>query len=371
MPFCVCKCRYCDFLSFACPNDSILNEYTRALIQEIRLRSEPYHFKQVDTVYIGGGTPSLLSPSDIGNLMTAVDEYFNLSTDPEITIEANPGSLTEEKLDAYLNNGINRLSIGVQSFDNNILNILGRAHNKNDAIDAVRTAKKAGFDNINLDLMFGIPAQTMKSWKDSVQACIFTKPEHVSLYSLEVAEGTPMYKMIYEDKILELLPEQTDREMYHEALRMLNDAGYRQYEISNCALPGHESRHNLKYWSYDEYLGLGPGASSFIGGDRLRNYSKMSEYLKAVKEYRPPVDEEQSFTYSKREEMGIFTFTALRTNAGLNFRRFKEVFGTDFYRVYPREKVLKYKGLLVEESDGIHLTERGMDTSNVIMAEFV
>ena len=256
VPFCRKKCRYCDFLSFECNDDSLLTEYSSALIREIQLRYREWPYRVVDSIYIGGGTPSIMPAEDMVRILSEVREHFLLDNDCEITIEANPATLTEEKLEAYLNAGINRISIGVQSFDNAILSLLGRIHDKNDAFKAIRMAKKAGFDNINIDLMFGIPGQTMKKWRDTVRQCLFLEPEHISLYSLQLEEGTPLYKMVHTQKLLTELSPETDRTMYHDALQMMESAGYEQYEISNAARPGFESRHNLKYWSYQEYLGL-------------------------------------------------------------------------------------------------------------------
>lgn len=289
IPFCAKKCRYCDFLSFGCSDSKALSEYAQALIQEIRTRSKDWCFRDVDTVYIGGGTPSLLSAWDMGKIMDALYDNFNISKEAEITIEGNPATLSDEKMERYLRKGINRLSLGVQSFENDVLRYLGRIHDKNDAFTSFQRAKRAGFSNINMDVMFAIPGQSMKMWADTVRQCIFLKPSHISLYSLQIEEGTEFYEL-YKDGKMEAVPESQDREMYHKALAMMKEAGYKHYEISNAAMPGCESRHNLKYWSYAEYLGLGLGASSFVGGSRFKNTSRMHEYLTAIREHTAPVD---------------------------------------------------------------------------------
>ena len=190
IPFCVRKCRYCDFLSFRCEDDGILRGYTEALLKEMEHTRSRVRYRYADSVYIGGGTPSILSAWDMGKILETLRESFNITDDAEITIEANPATLTDEKLERYLRKGANRLSIGVQSFDNRLLELLGRIHNKNDALYTFQKAKKAGFENINLDLMFGIPGQTMKMWKDTVRECVFLRPAHISLYSLQIEEGT-------------------------------------------------------------------------------------------------------------------------------------------------------------------------------------
>ena len=340
-------------------------------MKEMGIRAEQWRYREVDSVYIGGGTPSLLSPWDIGRLMDCLNDNFNITEDAEITIEANPATLSDEKMERYLRKGINRLSIGVQSFENSVLKVLGRIHDKNDAFYAFQRARKAGFDNINLDIMFGVPGQTMKMWKDTVRQCTFLRPEHISLYSLQIEEGTEMYDMVYRDGSLEPVPDVIDREMYHTALKMLRRAGYDHYEISNAAVPGRESRHNMKYWSYVEYMGIGLGASSFVEGSRFRNCSRMSDYIKAIKEDVEPVDVNSVEHYSVTEEMGIFMFTGLRKTEGVDLNEFRQIFGKDLFSVYDRGMLERYKGMLVLDGDRIYISERGMDISNRIMTEFV
>ncbi len=347
-----------------------MSEYAQALIQEIKISSEKWCFRDVDTVYIGGGTPSLLSSWDVGKIMDALRDNFNINREAEITIEANPATLSDEKMDLYLRKGINRLSLGVQSFDNDVLRYLGRIHDKNDAFSSFQRAKRAGLENINMDIMFAIPGQTMKMWADTVRQCIFLEPSHISLYSLQIEEGTEFYEM-YKDGSMTPVPEIQDREMYHKALSMIKEAGYKHYEISNAALAGCESKHNLKYWSYAEYLGLGLGASSFVDGKRFKNTSKMKEYLAAIRNKTVPIDKNGIENYTQREEMGIFVFTALRKAEGFRLDHFKHVFQTDFFDVYDPNILKKYKGLLIYADDRLYLSEHGMDISNRIMAEFV
>jgi len=371
IPFCARKCKYCDFLSFACSDSDVLTEYSNALIQEIKIRSQDWCFKEVNSIFIGGGTPSLVSAWDMGRILDTVRDYFNVTADAEITIEANPATLTDEKLERYLRKGVNRLSMGVQSFDNNILGFMGRIHNKNDAFYTFQRAKKAGFENINLDLMFGIPGQSMKTWKDTVRQCTFLRPTHISLYSLQVEKGTEFYKMMYEDEIIDPVPEITDREMYHTALRMLRTAGYDHYEISNACLPGYRSTHNMKYWSYDEYLGLGLGASSFANGTRFSNTNVMFDYIEAIKASVSPVDAGSVEKYSRREEMGVYVFTGLRKTEGISMEHFRRTFGVNFFDVYDVNVLNKYRGMLIHAGDRLYLSERGIDISNKIMMEFV
>ena len=371
IPFCVRKCKYCDFLSFGCDDSKVLSEYTKALMQEIKIRGKDWQDRQVDSIFIGGGTPSLLSPWDIGQLMDCLRDNFNITEDAEITIEANPATLTDEKLERYLRKGINRLSIGVQSFENYILQTLGRIHSKNDAYYSIKRAQKMGFENINIDIMFGIPGQTMKMWKDTVRETIFMRPAHISLYSLQVEEGTEFYKMIYQDGTMKLPDEGLDRDMYHTALRMMKTAGYEHYEISNGALSGSQSRHNLKYWSYEEYLGLGLGASSFANGIRFKNCDHMFDYIEAIKSNVAPVDAGSVEHFSEQEEMGVYTFTGLRKAEGISLEKFRKTFRHNFFNVYDKSIVEKYKGKLILDGDRLYLSEEGMDISNQIMAEFL
>lgn len=340
-------------------------------MEEIKIKAEDWHYRKVDSIFIGGGTPSLLSEADISKLLDCIRDNFNVDENAEITIEVNPATVSPDKLEKYLNKGINRLSIGVQSFENHVLQILGRIHSKNDAFNCIQKAQKAGFKNINVDIMFGIPGQSMKMWKDTVRQAIFLRPTHISLYSLQIEEGTEMYSKVYETEEYEPVSVDVDREMYHTALRMMRTAGYEHYEISNAALPGYESKHNMKYWSYDEYLGLGLGASSFADGVRYKNCESMYDYIQAIKKKTAPIDAGSIEKYSRREEMGIFAFTGLRKAEGVDLRQFKSVFGVEFFDVYDKRLVQRFEGKLVLEDDRLFLTENGMDVSNRIMAEFI
>ena len=371
IPFCRKKCKYCDFLSFPCTSEQVYREYVTALCMEMDSRREDCESYVIDSVFIGGGTPSLISPEDIRRLRDTVRKDFHLAEDAEITIETNPASITQAKLDAYLASGINRISIGIQSFDNHILRRLGRLHDKNEAFQKIQMVRKSGFTNINIDLMFGIPEQPMKTWLDTIRQGIFLGPQHISLYSLQLEKGTPLYKEVYEDKLFAPTPEILDREMYHEAIRLLRQAGYVHYEISNTAFPGKESKHNLKYWSYDEYLGLGPGASSFFGGQRFKNHEKMNRYIDAIKKHQVPMDQRSIERYSEQEEMGIYVFTGLRKAEGISLDDFRRRFERDLFSVYDPAILRRYKGLLKLSENQLYLTDAGMDVSNTVMAEFV
>ena len=371
IPFCRQKCKYCDFLSFPCTSEQVYREYVTALCMEMESRREDCQGREVDTVFIGGGTPSLLQPEDFRRMMDSIQSNFHLAEETEITIETNPNSISQQKLDAYLENGVNRISIGIQSFDNQILHRLGRLHDKNEAFQKIQMVRKSGFTNINIDLMFGIPEQAMKTWLDTIRQGIFLGPQHISLYSLQLEKGTPLYKEVYEDKMFAPTPEIIDLEMYHEAITLLKQAGYVHYEISNTAFPGKESRHNLKYWSYEEYLGLGPGASSFFGGKRFKNHEKMNRYIDSIKKREVPMDERSIEHYSDREEMGIYVFTGLRKKEGISLDDFRSRFDVDLFTVYDPAILKRHKGLINLYNNQLYLTDAGMDVSNTVMAEFV
>ena len=372
IPFCLKKCGYCDFLSFGGSEEALRERYARALVRELSLNKER---RSVDTIFIGGGTPSLLRADHIAEILKAARAAFRVQEDAEITIEANPKTLDQDKLRAYRKAGINRLSIGAQSMDGQLLAFMGRAHSPEDFLRNYRSARDAGFENINVDLMFGIPGQTRKAWRSSLSQIIGLAPEHISFYSLQLEEGTEFARM-YRQGEMDLPPEEEDRAMYHEGIGMLKEAGYIHYEISNCARAGCECRHNLKYWSFDEYLAAGLGAHSFrYKQGRARNLSQLEAYLKAAEEGRLPVDEDAYERETEKDYMGEYVFTALRKMEGVSFSDFRATFGKDFFQVYSgsRKALMDYKarGLVELDETGFSLTARGIDISNEIMAEFV
>ena len=362
IPFCLSRCRYCGFYSNAMDETSGSLEaqktYVQWLIGKIRDQGARYGRKYaVDTIFIGGGTPSILSVEMIEAIIGAVRESFAIESGAEITIESNPKTLTPQKLKRYRMAGINRLSIGLQSFDDDILRSLGRAHNVEDFMENYRMARKCGFDNINIDLMFAIPGQTKEQWLATVDRAIELEPEHISFYSLQIEEDTPFYDDYLSGELIPVADD-IDREMYHEAISKLKDAGYVHYEISNAAKPGYECRHNLKYWSFDEYLGLGDSASSFMEGIRFTE--------KPREEYH-----ENDFD----DNTGEFVFTGLRKTEGISKEEFEDRFGRAFWDVYearrPRIREFFDSGLLIEEDDVLRLSEEGIDVSNQIMSMFV
>lgn len=368
IPFCLKKCNYCAFLS-GTSTEAERETYVEALLREIRLRKREVSL--ADTLYFGGGTPSLLTAEQIRRIIEGVKESFDLTSDAEITLEANPATLTREKLEGYRAAGVNRLSMGVQSMDDRRLQYLGRIHTAEDAVKEFRMARATGFDNINLDLIFAVPGTHLSDVMEDLQEVTALQPEHISFYSLQLEEGTPFFRKFEEGSLTEV-PDDEDREMYHQGCRFLASQGYEHYEISNFAKPGRASRHNSKYWSMTEYVGLGLGASSYVNHCRMENLSDMKEYLEAVRSGQKPF--ETMYSNSERDDVAEAVFTGLRRREGIQFR---DILGSqeEFFRYYAEEKgeILGFceGGYLEVTDDGMRLTEKGIDISNRIMALFV
>ena len=373
IPFCLKKCRYCDFLSFGGSDENLQKRYTEALIRELSMYQRQNI--KLDSVFIGGGTPSLLPADDIERIMEAAEAALCIEGQAEVSMEANPGTLNEEKLKIYRRAGVNRLSIGAQSMDDRLLSFLGRVHTSRDLTQTVLAAREAGFSNINVDLMFGLPGQSRTMWRDSLKQVLQLKPEHLSFYSLQLEEGTEFCRLYREGK-MDLPPAEEDRAMYHEGIRILEAAGYEHYEISNCAKPGFACRHNLKYWNFDEYYGAGLGAHAFLYGQGRRcNVSDLDSYFEKIGKGKLPLDERSSGGETQRGFMGEYVFTALRKMEGLDLTDFQRTFGLDFFTAYKEQmpEILEYEkaGYLTLTDARLALTEAGIDVSNEIMAEFV
>ncbi len=355
IPFCKKKCNYCGFYSHQASGSEI-DEYISLLMAEIEQKGKLYGAKkEADTIFIGGGTPSVLRPEQIKEIFNTLNKTFNISKGAEITIEVNPNSISEEKLETYKACKINRLSIGAQSFNDNLLKTLGRLHKRSDIKKAFTLARGQGFNNINIDLMFGIPNQTIKDWKEALNRAIKLNPEHISCYSLQIEENTPFYEEYKYDR-LSIPQNDITEQMYMLAIESLHDAGYIQYEISNFAKKGMECRHNLKYWQMADFIGIGESACGYIDGYRYENYKGS--------------DKE-----SKNEAMSIFCFTALRLTKGLDTAEFEERFGISIYDAFPEinEVITQYgdRGYIVVDNNFIKLTTQGFLHSNEIMCEFV
>ena len=364
IPFCIKKCDYCDFLSG--PSTRAGQEaYIYALLREMETVSKNLKKRPVDTVFIGGGTPSVPECDVMEKLLQGLRDYFLFSADAEVTIEANPGTLTPEKLSIYRKYGINRISIGLQSPKNKELAMLGRIHNYAQFLESFQMARAAGFSNINVDLMFAIPGQSYDGWIENLQTVAALGPEHISAYSLIIEEGTPFF-----GKKLDLPDEDTEYRMYEDVAAVLKEYGYHQYEISNYAKAGYECRHNEGYWQRKDYLGLGLGAASLLGMERFSNTADMQEYLKNSS--APEKIRKNRELLTREDEMAEFMFLGLRMTQGVSKKEFQEYFGTAIENIYG-EVLKKYKkqGLLLEESGRIFLSREGIHVSNAVMAEFL
>lgn len=372
IPFCVQKCNYCDFLSGNKYLDQI-EEYIDGLLQEMEQHQELLKKYIVRSIFIGGGTPSILSPDQIERIMTGLQHVINgqIMEDVEITIESNPGTLTKEKLSKYVALGINRISMGLQStFDEELKN-LGRIHTYEQFLDGYWMARDAGFANINVDLMSGLPNQTLEKWEVTLHRMLDLNPEHISAYSLIIEEGTKFYEKYGNEKGQQKLPdEELDRLLYQKTKEILAKAGYKRYEISNYAKPGYESRHNTSYWIGIDYLGIGLGASSLIQKKRYRNEENMECYLKMLKQKQRVAYLEE--TLDQKSQIEEFMILGLRMMAGVSKTEFQKRFGQTMDEKYGAvlEK-LNALSLIQEQGEYIRLTEQGIDVSNEIFIMFM
>ena len=415
IPFCVKKCNYCDFLSAPC-DGSTKQRYVDALCKEIKQKSELFQKRKVDTVFFGGGTPSILSPEQIEQIMSAVKKNFQVLPNAEISMEINPGTVDREKLETYKRLEINRLSIGLQSANNEELKVLGRIHTWEEFVQTWELVREVGFSNVNIDLMSALPGQTLESYEETLRKVLALRPEHISAYSLIVEEGTLFYKWFGDEEkqswkdecvkeVEELalnsewielknrkLPDEiTDREMYELTKKMLEEQGYYRYEISNYAMKGYECKHNIGYWKRKEYLGLGLGAASLIGSQRWSNISDLSIYLDVAKQQEEEFQalspdgiikyreknarwlEEQTIL-SRTDQMEEFMFLGLRMMEGVSTEEFETCFGKSLQEVYGEQIVtLEKQGLIKfnKEMKQYALTTQGIDVSNQVFVEFL
>ncbi|ALG49639.1 oxygen-independent coproporphyrinogen III oxidase [Clostridium perfringens] len=367
IPFCAQKCLYCDFPSFA-RKDHLRKAYIEALNKEIISLREKHNNLEINTIFIGGGTPSVLEADELECLLKEVAK-LNMAKDIEYSMECNPGNLTEEKLEVMKKYGVNRISMGLQAKQDNLLKGLGRIHNYKTFKENFLLAKKVGFNNINVDLMFGLPNQRLNEWEETLREIISLEPAHISAYSLIIEEGTAFYNL-YENDKLKLPTEEEERKMYHLAKKILEENGFNQYEISNYAKEGKECRHNLAYWNMDNWIGVGSAAASYINGKRIKNISSVEEYINSINEKGEAVEE--IINNSKNDNMEEFMFMGLRKINGIDENEFKNRFSMNINDVYG-EILNKYigEGLLIRGSGRIFLSEKGIEISNIIMADFL
>ena len=372
IPFCEEKCRYCDFLSFRA-DDSEKKAYVNQLIEEIKAQGQNYGEYLVSSIFIGGGTPTTLSGIWILDIMNAIRENFIVETDAEVSIECNPGTLSKSKIMHIKKAGINRISFGLQSRIEEELKELGRIHTYKDFLQSYQLAREYGFTNINVDLMSGLPNQTIDSYKTTLKRVCALKPEHISAYSLIIEPDTPFFDKYGSEEGSLLLPDENiDREMYALTKNILREHGYERYEISNYAKPGRECRHNIGYWTGVSYLGLGVGASGYVMNRRFHVESDYRKYMS--------VKMQQDITplYRDLEELDIkanmeeFMFLGLRLTRGVSRHEFNERFGVDMFEVFDRQIKRNMMLKLMEyNSPNLRLTEKGLDLSNMVMSDFL
>ena len=367
IPFCVHKCIYCDFLS-APADDDVKYAYTKALINEIRNTADRQVKDKITSIFFGGGTPSVLPDCCIADILMAVRDCFDISDDAEITMECNPGTVNESRLSEYRAAGVNRLSFGLQSTDNNELKMLGRIHTFEQFAESFRLARNAGFNNINVDLMSAIPGQTEATLENTFDKVMALQPEHISVYSLILEDGTYLADNI--DKFPPVPDEDEDRRMYHMTKERLHSAGYERYEISNYSRTGYECRHNLLYWNRGEYYGFGCSAAGFIGNERYSDIRDVKKYIELNGDIEKLHENIEILT--KEDAMEEFMFLGLRKIAGVDVMDFQRRFGVPIENVYAKEIEHNIdKGLLIRQGDILKLTEYGIDICNTVMSDFI
>jgi oxygen-independent coproporphyrinogen-3 oxidase len=368
IPFCQQKCLYCDFPSHA-NLAHLYQPYITALCQEISGLGGVLSGHVIDTIFIGGGTPTILSAESLGKLLGQVHASFSVATDAEISIEANPGTVDREKLLVLQAGGVNRISFGVQTFSDSLLKAIGRIHSAKQAIQAVQMAQEVGFTNINVDLMYGLPGQTPEQLRHSIQQAVDLNVTHVSAYGLKVEEGTPFATM--EEQGVLLLPEEDDDEaMYQMTTELLPQAGFERYEISNYSKSGYACRHNLKYWQYTPYIGVGAAAHSFWQGERLANTADVLTYIQRMDQGKLPLETKE--IRETNVAMAEYVFLALRTVEGLFIQQFNQYFKRDFIEQYGDVvSTLVAKKLIIVSSKQVYLTKIGIKYGNIVFRAFL
>lgn len=367
VPFCRSKCQYCDFYSLATTDDKLMEQYLEATCKHIKEAGSLAPGYQVDTVYFGGGTPSFFGADGMATVLTAIRRSFDVENDAEITFEANPDSVSDKLLRRLRSEGFNRVSLGVQCDDDEILRKIGRPHSYAQAVNAVQRIRKAGFQNLSLDLMYGLPGQTLTAWQDTLENVLRLKPEHMSCYGLKVEQGTPLYT--YKD-YCGLPDDDAQADMYLAAVDILKSKGYRQYEISNFARKGKYAQHNLKYWMGGEYLGFGPAASSDFAGKRFTAVRDLRGYIDGIRTGGTVLAEVEEIP--SRERSGEYLMTRLRTAAGISQPEYEKRYLLPFAPLEQKLEQCRAHGLAAKgESGRWHLTPKGFLISNSIISDLL
>lgn len=372
IPFCVKKCAYCDFISHRVGDfeaNKGVERYMEALKKELGHYEAVLSQSTIMTIYIGGGTPSAIDGVFIHELIDTIRKIADVDKTAEITIEINPGTLTPEKLNHYLSAGINRVSMGLQTTNDSLLTSLGRIHSTNDFITTFNAVKAAGINNVSLDLMFGLPNQTLQDIENALSLIRTLKPTHVSAYSLKIEEGTPLYES-YEAGKITLPDEDLERDMYHAIEKGLQSLGIKEYELSNFSLPGYESKHNLVYWKNEPYLGIGVSSHSKLSNTRFSNTSLIYQYIDSLEAGNLPIDETDPI--DKNEDLFESIILGLRLNRGISMSEFSDKYEIDFLSKYKEvlENLLDQNLILIKE-DIVILTEKGRDLANQVFLQFM
>ncbi len=368
IPFCEHICYYCDFNKVFLEGQPV-DEYIQMLLKEIELTLQKQPTDAASTIYIGGGTPTSLSAKQLDVLLTGVHRLLPTHTTKEFTVEANPGDLTEEKLHVMKAHGVNRLSMGVQTFNNRLLKKIGRKHSAEDVYDTIRLLEKNQFDNVSIDLIYALPGQTLEDFRDTLQRALDLGLPHYSMYSL-ILENKTMFMNWVRQGRLELPTQEVESQMFEEAITAMEKSGHRQYEVSNFALPGKESQHNLVYWNNENYYGFGAGASGYLNNIRYKNFGPIQHYLKPLRENQLPIVETETLTWENQIEEELFL--GLRKLDGISQRRFAEKFAVDFTTIY--QDVLPElieKNWLTMTGDQVRLTHEGLFIGNEVFEKFL
>lgn len=375
IPFCKQKCKYCDFISYSNKEEKI-KEYIKALQKEIQIKLKKYQKEYlVDTIYLGGGTPSYIEPEQIEDIIKTVKNIIQMKENAEITIEVNPGTVTKRKLEIYKNVGINRLSIGLQTTNHERLKQIGRIHTYEMFLETYQMAKEVGFTNVNVDLMIGLPKQSLKEIETDLENILLLQPNHISIYSLIVEEGTILEKELREGKLI--LPEEDlEREMYWKVKETLEKNEYEHYEISNFAKKGYQSKHNWNCWNQKEYLGFGIAAHSYMNNIRYSNIDNLQEYIEQMQYAKKIEDlkkiEQIQEVQNKEEKQKEYMLLGLRKLQGVSIQEFKKKFLENPIYLYRKELDKLVKEELIEvDLDSIRLSNRGLDLANLVWEEFV
>ena len=367
IPFCRSKCQYCDFYSVTEKESNLLDNYRKAICTHIREAGSQAPDYLVDTIYFGGGTPSFFGADGLAAILTTIRKSFDVSPSAEITFEANPDSVSKRLLRRLRSEGFNRVSLGIQCDNDEILEKIGRPHNYSQAVEAYKLIRKKGFRNVSVDLMYGLPGQSLEDWLDTLEHVLDLKPEHISCYGLKVEEGTPLYEV---QEYANLADDDTQADMYLNAIQILRGCGYRQYEISNFCRKGHVSRHNLKYWNGDEYLGFGPDAASDFGGRRFTAVRDIHGYIDGILNGGMVLREVQEVP--PRERAGEYLMMRLRTSMGILAEEYEQRYLLPFAPLEAALENYRSRNLAVRTYDGRwHLTPQGYLLSNSIISDLL